>query len=113
MLKPTTLEKRGPAPEVLQPGDPSTQPDYDSLLRSLDSQIDTINKCDLGGVDRLRLDLIVEPNGSVRSVSTTWLPTKTTWCVRKAILKMKFGRSGGKPARLVTSVFLASGAVSN
>ncbi len=113
MLKPTTLEKRGAAPEVLQPGDPSTQPDYESLLRSLDDQIGTINKCDLGGVDRLRLDLVVEPSGSVRSVGTTWLPRKTTWCVRKAILGMKFDRSGGKPARLVTSVFLASGAVSD
>ncbi len=111
MLKPTTLEKRGVPPEVLQPGDPSTQPDYDSLLRSLDKQISTINKCDLGGVDRLRLDLVVEPSGSVRSVGTTWLPTKTTWCVRKAILNMNFDRSGGKPARLVTSVFLASDAL--
>jgi hypothetical protein len=113
MLKPTTLEKRGTAPEVLQPGDPSTQPDYDSLLSSIDDQIDAINKCDLGGVDRLRLDLIVEPNGSVRSVRSTWLPRKTTWCVRKAILGMKFDRSGGKPARVVTSVFLASGAASD
>jgi hypothetical protein len=108
MLKPATLEKRGVAPEVLQPGNPSTQPDYDSLLRSLDDQIGEINKCDLGGVDRLRLELVVEPTGSVRSVGTTWLPRKTTWCVRKAILGMKFDRSGGKPARLVTSVFLAS-----
>ena len=113
LLKPTTQAKRGEAPEVLQPGDPSTQPDYDSLLRSLDDQIDAIHKCDLGGVDRLRLDLIVEPSGSVRSVGTTWLPRKTTWCVRKAILGMKFDRSGGKPARLVTSVFLASGSGSD
>jgi len=104
MLNPEVLESRGPAPTALLPGDPSTQPDYEALMQSIDDKASQLSDCNLGTRDRLRLDLIVEPNGSVRSVRSTWLPRKMKWCVRRKLLGMKFDRTGPKPARVITSI---------
>jgi len=107
MLNPEVLESRGPAPTALLPGDPSTQPDYEALMQSIDDKAANLSDCNLGSRDRLRLDLIVEPDGSVRSVRSTWLPRKMKWCVRRKLLGMKFTRTGAKPARVITSVVVS------
>ena len=103
-LPPAWLEAQGPVPEELRSGDPTTLPDYNSIVESLNSKKGRLRKCDLKQ-DSLSVMVVVEPNGSVRAAGTSYLPKYQRHCVRRKLLGMVLKRrSRVKSVRVRTTV---------
>ena len=103
-LPPQWLEARGPTASDIQPGNPTTQPDYDALIESLNSKKARLQKCDLNQ-EKLSVYVVVQPNGRVSAAGTSYLPLDQRRCVRKKLLGMVLKRrSRAKPLRLRTTV---------
>jgi hypothetical protein len=104
LLPPAWLEAQGPAPQELTSGDPTTLPDYNSIVESLNSKKGRLRKCDLKQ-DSLSVMVVVEPNGSVRAAGTSYLPKNQRHCVRRKLLGMVLKRrSRIKSVRVRTTV---------
>ena len=103
-LPPQWLEARAPAAADLQPGDPTTQPDYDALIASLNAKKARLQKCELSQ-ETLSVYVVVQPNGRVSAAGTSYLPLDQRRCVRKKLLSMVLKRrSRAKSLRLRTTL---------
>ena len=103
-LPPQWLEAKAPAAADLQPGDPTTQPDYDALIASLNAKKARLQKCELNQ-ETLSVYVVVQPNGRVSAAGTSYLPLDQRRCVRKKLLSMVLKRrSRAKSLRLRTTL---------
>ena len=103
-LPPQWLEARGAAAIDIQPGNPTTQPDYDALIESLNSKKGRLEKCQLDQ-QSLSVYMVVQPNGRVSAAGSSYLPVDQRRCVRQKLLGMVLKRrSRSKPLRIRTTV---------
>ena len=103
-LPPQWLEAKGAPAVDIQPGNPTTQPDYDALLESLNSKKGRLKKCQLAQ-ESLSVYMVVQPNGRVSAAGTSYLPVDQRRCVRKKLLGMVLKRrSRAKPLRIRTQI---------
>ena len=103
-LPPSWLEARGVVPLDVMAGDPTNQPDYEALVKSLNTKKGRLLKCGVQQ-DSLSVYAVIETNGSVRAAGSSYLPRKQKICVRKKLLGMVLSRrSRVRPLRIRTTL---------